>query len=42
MPFIGEGTDPENDLPLTYLWTFGAGSGVSSSQSEGSGTNSVQ
>ena len=26
--FTGEGTDPENDLPLTYLWTFGAGSGV--------------
>jgi peptidoglycan/xylan/chitin deacetylase (PgdA/CDA1 family)/lysophospholipase L1-like esterase len=29
--FTGEGTDPENDLPLTYLWTFGAGSGVPAS-----------
>ena len=35
--FIGEGTDPENDLPLTYLWTFGAGSGVSPSSQQNPG-----
>ena len=37
MSFTGEGTDPENDLPLTYLWTFGAGSGVSSSSQKDPG-----
>jgi hypothetical protein len=26
--FSGTGTDPENDLPLTYRWSFGAGSGL--------------
>ncbi|MEO8325336.1 MAG: PKD domain-containing protein, partial [Nitrospirota bacterium] len=26
--FTGTGTDPEPNLPLTYRWTFGAGSGV--------------
>ena len=35
--FTGEGTDPENDLPLTYLWTFGAGSGVSPSSQKDPG-----
>ena len=37
MSFTGEGTDPENDLPLTYLWTFGAGSGVSPSSQKDPG-----
>ena len=37
MSFTGEGTDPENDLPLTYLWTFGAGSGVSTSSQKDPG-----
>jgi lysophospholipase L1-like esterase len=27
--FGGTGTDPENDLPLSYRWSFGAGSGLS-------------
>ena len=26
--FMGSGTDPDNHLPLTYLWNFGAGSGI--------------
>ena len=26
--FSGTGTDPENNLPLTYRWKFGAGSGL--------------
>ena len=27
--FSGTGTDPDNNTPLTYLWNFGAGSGIS-------------
>jgi len=23
--FTGAGSDPDNDLPLTYLWDFGGG-----------------
>jgi hypothetical protein len=29
--FMGTGTDPDGNLPLSYLWQFGAGSGVSNS-----------
>jgi hypothetical protein len=29
--FAGTGTDPDNNLPLSYLWTFGTGSGVANS-----------
>jgi PKD repeat protein len=36
--FGGTGTDPDNNLPLTYLWQFGAGSGVSDSLAEDPGT----
>ena len=35
--FTGTGTDPEPDLPLTYLWNFGAGSGIADSTSEDPG-----
>ena len=35
--FSGTGTDPENDLPLSYLWSFGAGSGLSDATSEDPG-----
>ncbi len=26
--FIGTGTDPDNDTPLSYSWNFGVGSGI--------------
>ena len=29
--FTCTGTDPDNNTPLTYLWNFGAGSGISDS-----------
>ena len=29
--FAGTGSDPDNNLPLTYLWMFGAGSGAANS-----------
>ncbi len=29
--FTGTGTDPNNNLPLTHLWNFGAGSGIPNS-----------
>ena len=32
--FAGNGTDPDNNLPLTYAWNFGAGGPPSSTQSE--------
>jgi hypothetical protein len=35
--FTGTGTDPDNDLPLSYLWNFGAGSGISDSTEEDPG-----
>ena len=35
--FNGTGTDPDNNLPLTHLWTFGAGSGVANSTQEDPG-----
>lgn len=28
LDFTGTGSDFEGDLPLTYLWSFGAGSGI--------------
>ena len=38
MNFTGTATDPDNNLPLTYLWEFGAGSGVNDSLDEDPGT----
>jgi hypothetical protein len=35
--FTGTGTDPDNDTPLTYLWNFGAGSGIADSTQEDTG-----
>jgi len=35
--FAGTGYDPDNDLPLSYLWQFGAGSGVPDSTIEDPG-----
>ena len=35
--FAGTGTDPDGDLPLTYLWQFGSGSGISAMQVEDPG-----
>ena len=35
--FSGTGTDPDNDLPLTYLWQFGSGSGIPDSTVEDPG-----
>ena len=35
--FIGTGTDPDNNLPLTHLWNFGAGSGIANSTAEDPG-----
>jgi hypothetical protein len=35
--FGGSGTDPDNNLPLTYLWNFGAGSGLSNSTAQNPG-----
>jgi lysophospholipase L1-like esterase len=29
--FSAEGTDPDSNLPLSYYWTFGTGSGIASS-----------
>jgi hypothetical protein len=34
----GSGTDPDNNLPLTYLWSFGAGSGLANSNSQNPGS----
>ena len=35
--FSGYGTDPENDLPFTYVWYFGDGSGIPNSSSQNPG-----
>ena len=35
--FAGSGSDPDGNLPLTYVWQFGAGSGVPNSNSEDPG-----
>jgi Zn-dependent metalloprotease len=35
--FEGSGTDPDNDLPLSHHWHFGAGSGVADSESQDPG-----
>ena len=32
--FSGSGTDWDNDLPLSYLWQFGAGSGIADSSEQ--------
>ncbi len=35
--FTGTGNDPDNNVPLTYLWNFGVGSNVSNSTSASPG-----
>ena len=35
--FAGTGTDPDNNTPLTYLWNFGTGSGISNSTAQDPG-----
>jgi lysophospholipase L1-like esterase len=35
--FTGSGSDPDNNLPLSYLWNFGAGSGVLASTAQNPG-----
>jgi len=35
--FAGSGNDPDGDLPLSFHWSFGAGSGISDSTSEDPG-----
>ena len=35
--FTGSGTDPDNNLPLTFHWTFGAGSGIADSTAQNPG-----
>ena len=35
--FTGTGTDPDGDLPLSFLWQFGAGSGIADSTLEDPG-----
>ena len=36
--FAGTGTDPDNNLPLTYRWNFGAGSGIPDSTAKDPGS----
>src|SRR4029079_15238638 len=36
--FAGSGTDPDNNVPLTSLWSFGAGSGLANSTSQNPGS----
>ena len=36
--FAGTGSDPDGNLPLTYLWQFGAGSGISNSTLQNPGS----
>lgn len=35
--FSGAGADPDNNLPLSYLWSFGSGSGISDTFAENPG-----
>ena len=35
--FTGTGTDPDNNLPLSYNWSFGAGSGIPNSTAQNPG-----
>ena len=35
--FAGSGTDPDNNVPLTYLWQFGTGSGLADATSQNPG-----
>ena len=39
--FTGTGTDPNNNLPLTYLWNFGGGATNSTVQNPGVDRKSV-
>src|SRR6185369_8892938 len=36
--FTGSGTDPDNNLPLTYAWNFGGGAASSTAQNPGAVT----
>jgi len=36
--FAGNGTDPDGNYPLTYLWQFGAGSGIPNSTQQNPGS----
>ena len=40
--FAGTGSDPDNNLPLSYLWQFGAGSGVPNSTLQDPGVGAIQ
>ena len=40
--FSGTGTDPENNLPLSYRWKFGAGSGLADATVKDPGSQAVQ
>ena len=37
LDFTATGSDPDGNLPLTYLWSFGAGSGIADATSEDPG-----
>jgi PKD repeat protein len=40
--FTGSGSDPDNNTPLTYRWSFGAGSGIPDMQTTTGTTGPVQ